>query len=451
MKKLLALLMVLVMAFGTTGALAATDYTNGYTMEMDVNVDKEMASGVLNVMMMGEGVSPEVVSSLLDVVNLACIHVETDTENVNFVANLNEQPMVTMQGTVKEDSVVLVTDVLPSYAFQVNMEGMKMDMAAAQQAEAEFVAALEKVFQDAMASLNATVIAAEPYELAYNEEVTFNYVTVVSVPASQVMTALRDALNQIVDLLDVYMQKTGAQMPEEMNLEELKANLATMPIPEGEQDTPIIISEYVIMEGETAKEGYSYNLVEIADGTDMVYVALAELDKLTDIAVYAGKGEETAEQIYQNAMTGASKAVVLEVAVLEGATDEDMQGSFTMIASGTLIGADVESKAVAEGGCDMTVNLYFFTDQAPMATVNIAMRPLNGEVAAADLTGKTILTPEMLEGENGEAASQALTLELQQSLNTVLVKAVQAAPEQVQALMNAITALQVQPEPTVVE
>ena len=71
-------------------------------------------------------------------------YVETDTENVNFVANLNEQPMVTMQGTVKEDSVVLVTDVLPSYAFQVNMEGMKMDLAAAQQAEAEFVAALEK-------------------------------------------------------------------------------------------------------------------------------------------------------------------------------------------------------------------------------------------------------------------------------------------------------------------
>lgn len=455
MKKLIALVMAVMMAFGATGALAATDYSTGYTMDVKVNVNKELASGIINMMLMGEGVTPEVVSGVLDVVNLAGLHVATDTKNVEVVAKLNEQPMVNFQGTVNENSILMATDMLPSYAISLDQATMKemgmelpqnVDMAAAQQAEKELAAALEKVVADAVSSLNATVISQQPTELPYNEEVVFNYETIVSIPAKDAAEALRNVLTQVIDLLGNYMAASGTQMPEGMDLESLKAELAQLQA--DENAAPIIISEYVIMEGETAREGYSYNMVMVEDETESVYVALAELGNTAEIGVYVGSGEP--EQIAEAAYTGAAEAVVMEITAVEGENAEDAQAMITFVTSGMLIGAYVESKAVAEGGSDMLVELYFLTDQAPMATLNISVRPLTAELAPVDVTGKTVITMADLQGENAANVEQALSVEAQQSVNGLLVKAVTAAPEQVQALMDAISALMVQPEAEVV-
>lgn len=462
MKKIMALVMTLVLAFGTTGALAATDYSNGYTANVTVNVNKDLVSGLLYMLMMDgeDSMSPEAVNALLDVVNLASFDVAADFSNVDMTANLNGQPMARLQGTVSEEGIVMATDLLPTYAIQLDKATMdqmgmqfnaNMDPAKAQQAQQELVAGMEKVLTEAMDSLNPTVLLAEPVEMVYNEDVTFNYVHKVSVPAADAMTALRDALQKVVDLMAAYIQATGIQMPQEMDMAQLKEQLATMPIPEGEENTPIYISEYVIMEGETAKEGYSYSQFEIADGSSVVYVDVAQLMNVVEFGIYAGEGEQTCEEIINAAYSGASKGVVMEMTVEQGETEEDAKVYLSMVIGGMLVGAYVEAAAVAEGGNDMMMELYFLTDQAPMLTLNMACRPLTGEVAKADLTGKTVVSMADLQGENADAVAQALSLEAQQSLNSLLVKAVTAAPEQVQALMNAITALQVQPEPTVVE
>lgn len=450
MKRMMALLMVLVMAFGCTGAMAETDISNGFSMEMKLNVNKDLATAIVALMMGTESINPAQASALLDVVNLSCIHMDTDGKNVNIVANLNEQPVASLQGTVGENSVVLATDVLPSYAFEVMKEDMQMngmdsiqmdaiDPAAMQQAEKEFEEALTNVLNNALASVNATVIAQEACELPYSEEITFNYVTVVSVPAADMLKALCAASGQIVDALDAFLQKIGVQLPEEVNMEELKAEIAAMEIPEEAANTIIYISDYVIMEGETQKEGYAYSLIEIGDGVDMVYVGVTQLDKMAEIFVYAGSANETAEQIYQNALTGASDAFVIELAAMEGETEDHAQAAFTLITSGLMIGADMLAQPNAAGGNDMQVDFYFLTEEAPVATLLCSVLPLEGEVPAADTTGKTVLTADMLEGEGAENVEQAMNLELQQSLNALLVKAIQAAPAEMQALMDSLT------------
>ena len=97
-------------------------------------------------------------------------------------------------------------------------------------------------------------------------------------------------------------------------------------------------------------------------------------------------------------------------------------------------------KAV-DGGMDGKVELYLMNDQEPLMSVDMSVRPLTEKLPAIDLEGKQLINVMQLE-EMDQATAQAIEQDATSGLSGVLINAVTAAPDEIQALMTMAVELQ---------
>lgn len=440
MKKMTALLLVLMMLLGTIGAVAEVDLTNGYSSHVTVNVNKDLTAGILSLMLMnGENQpTPEQVNAVLDLANMMSFDANTDGTNVEVKFNLNDQPIFGMVENVSDDgSLLLYMDMLAGHVISCSAdEAVQLGAQMNQQPDAATQQLVEQIAAEteaAMQNLNVTVVSQQETEMVYND-VTFNYVTVSSIPADEVMTIVSQFM---MDILDAAMQTEANLQTQQavQMLNEVKTKLESLPAKAA--GSTVYITEYVVKDGETVQEGNAYTVYELKIGSYAAYLSVAKLGKLTSLSAFIGKGVETADEIMTAATTGQGDGVVIEMNLEEGETAGSSVFDISVMAKGIPFGAFVET-VPTENGEKSLMELYLLTFDAPMVTINAETTVPGEAVAAIDTTGKKIITFTEMQNMT-EETSNGLTLDAQQGVNAMLVNAVQAAPEQMQILLNALT------------
>lgn len=446
MKKLMALVLAMMLVMSATGVMAA-EMPEKMETKMTVTVNKDLASGILYMMLMGSGEgettpSPELINAVIDMVNKGSIYVVNDSQNVNMEVRVNEMPIATMQEKIGEDgSLMILTDLLPSYVLAADAQEMgtvaTIDPAKMAAAEEKLMAGLKQAAEEEFSAVTVTEVGSEDCEFAYGD-VVFNHVTIKDVDSYGAARALMNMLEKTLGLMETYMQECGMNM-EGMDIASARQPLTEMEMTEEEfAGSTVTLKEYRIKEGDGFKEGYLYQEFCISEEGLTINLSIATQEKACDVFFGMMDGEnKTVEEMVMAANMGQENAVAMELSVIPGETEEEGKFSVQMITGGMMMGMAVDSKA-ADNGYDAVVDLYMLTDEAPMVTLNISTRPYEGEVPAVDITGKTVVN--LLDSE--ALNSEALNLELQQSGNMMLVKLIQAAPVEMQLVLDEITAMQ---------
>lgn len=451
MKKVIALFLALIMMVGCTGAVAEMDLSKGAKMDVSYDLNKDMFTAMMQMMAgteMAEEMPPEVISAVIDLISAIGFSAAFDTEKVQLSINLNEKPILNVEAGMQPDgSIVAASNVLPSFAFTVDAETMnqlkaEMDkamgqfdmekiMAAAEKLEDDFEDALEGVMKNWM-SKDLVKPEAGSYVMA---DITYTKKYTVETDSNEMMVFLQDMLNAIVPLIENFMKEANLPMEEDVFAEMKQDANSVTP---DETPVPVYVTVY---DEAVGHDDYSFVALEMADEQAALAVAIGLYDDNVEGSIYFGEGSyESAEDIINAAYAGQGNAMVMDLAVLQGENDEDMNAVVTMVMGGMYLGYYVETKAV-DGGMDSKVELYLMNDQEPLMSVDVSVRPLTEKLPAIDLEGKQLINVMQLE-EMDQATTQAIEQDAASGLSGVLINAVTAAPDEIQALMTMAVELQ---------
>lgn len=457
MKKFIALLMAVVLMMGASSAMAL-DVNQPMQVDVSLTVDKDGFNQLLS--MSGayessDAPSPEMMDAVIDLISLISMTARSDGENTQMSINLNQKPLAGVQIDMTADGgMAVTTDILPSFAFVVDSRTMNMinsQMAGMisgtpeqmQQAAEKFLLNLEQLVKKEYASMNATVIKQGSASYTY-EGVKFNYVEMKNVAPADATEAFRKICIEGIDLLFTFADEAGIMLPDAESLVEFRDNAMNANVYENNYDKNITfkITEYKIQEGNGFKADYGYTVFEFSTGYQMYYVSVAQLGKKVDLMLcYGGRSSyNTPLAIMMGANSGSPDAYVIDMSFEPGNTAEDMDASMSMMMDGMKMKCDVQSRSDGMGGINMKLDYYLMDVKVPMYTVNYHIAPFTGDIAAVDITGRQqVDVMELASGYVDSDLENALMMDAQNSLSSLLIKAITAAPEQIEALMNEAT------------
>ena len=457
MKKIIALLMALMLLMGTASAMAL-NLDQPMQVDVTLQVDKD---GFNQLMTMSgafeasDAPSPEMMDAVIDLISLISMTARTDGENTQLSVNLNQKPIVSAQIDMTNDGGMAMTcDILPNFAFVMDGKTMSMinsQMASMvsgtpeqmQQAGEKFLLNLEQLLRREYAAMNATVVKSGSASYTY-EGVKFNYVEVKNVAPADGMEAFRKICIEGVDLLFTFADEAGIMLPDAQSLEQFRNEAANANVYENNygEETTVKITEYKIQEGNGFKADYGYTVFEVSNGYQLVYVSVAQLGKDVDLMLcYGGRSSfNTPLAIMMGANSGAPDAYVIEMSFKPGATPEEMTVTMGAMMEGGKMSVVVQSQPDGMGGLNVKLEYYLMSIKTPMITLNYHIAPFAGDIPAVDISGRQqVNMMELASGYMDYDLQNALMTDMQNSLSSLLIKAITAAPEQIEVLMNEAT------------
>ncbi len=467
MSQIGALFMIVVMLF-TGGVAQAPGTPVGQVCEVSYEFNGDILLPLLSLAgeEMPEGFSAETLETVFDLINLISFTAAYDGSTLRMSANLNDEPVATLEGGMTaEGALAFGTNVLPNYMFgmdaetvsQLQAQGQQLlaqfdleKMAAnAAQLEADIMTAVNESLDTFLTDQNATVTMGS-YDL---DGVTFTRQLVYEGTSNDLMELGRDYTLKVIDLVEKFMTDVGLPA-EQLGLADVKAQLSqeTEPVePEAviEEDmsqeaepavpaVPVYVTRYDMAEG-VADNSYVYATLEMADDTAALAAVVYAQGNEGQMTMYFGQGSfASAEEIVNTAYTSPN-AVVMEAAwSIED--KENMSATLSAVTAGVFMGYYVENVAV-DGGTDTLLEMYLLSDEQPLLCVEMSSRPLTEKMAPVSTEGKFVV--DMVQpGQYDDWLSDALEQEAQLGAAKLLVNAIVAAPDEVQALVDAVIAIQ---------
>lgn len=452
MKKVIALFLALMMMVGCTGAMAEMDLSKGARVDINYDLNKDMFMGMIQMAAGSEAMEempPEVISAVMDLISAIGATASFDGETVQINLNLKDKPIVNLEGGMLQDgSLVLATNILPSHALMLDAETMNQAKAEMENAMGQFdvekiMAAAEKLeddFEDALEGIMKNWAAKDLVKQEKGsyvmEDVTYTQKYTVETDSNEMMVFLQDVLNAMMPLLENFVKEANLPVEEDAFAEMKRdANNFTP----DENPIPVYVTVY---DEAVGHDDYSFVALEMADEQAAVAVAIGLYDDNVEGSIYFGEGSyESAEDIINAAYAGQGNAMVMDLAVLQGENDEDMNAVVTMVMGGMYMGYYVETKAV-DGGMDAKMEMYLMSDEAPMMTVDYKLRPLTEKLAPVSVEGKQMVNMLQLNENMDETLADALEKDISTGLSGVLINAVTAAPDEIQAVLNLAVQMQ---------
>lgn len=447
MKKMTALLLALVMALCSTGALAEMDFTQGFTAEVSYELNTDMFVSLME-MTAGSAAMEEMPEEMLEAVfgliNQITLTGAYDNETLNISANLKGTPLITLEGgTLEDGSLALNTNLLPSYALALDAETMgqlkaQMESAMGQIDLEKIMAASEKFQADAMQLMDEAwqAVLSEDYVTEETgtyllEDVTYTRKLTVDTDSNELLVHLQALMVKLVPLMEEYYREIGFPT-EELGFEDMKEAF-TDDIPMDEA-VPMYVNVYDMAKGAVDND-HVYVTLEMADEEAVMAMVVGVYGQEVEASLYFGEGSyASVDEIVNAAYAGTGNAMVMDVAMIISETMEEANAVYSVVTGGIFLGYYVETKPV-DGGVDMDFELYLMTDEAPMMSVKAALRPLTEKLAPVSVEGKELVNLVSL-AEMDEEMEQALTTDMQSALTGVLISAISAAPDEIQAIMN---------------
>lgn len=118
-----------------------------------------------------------------------------------------------------------------------------------------------------------------------------------------------------------------------------------------------------------------------------------------------------------------------------GETEEEKYFLCQMLVKGRFVGYDVRAAKLSDGKKDVGAQFYVKNEEAPLAVVTGSVWPLEEDIVPVSDSGHLIRYADKLTDGEKQELKQAVRL----GMNDVLVRAVQAAPDEMQIVLNAFT------------
>ena len=456
MKKIVALLLSVMLVLGCTGAVAEMDLSNGVSVSATYELNKDMFSALLQLTAgteMAEEIPEEMIAAVIDLLCAINVTAAVDGETLNLNLNLNETPIVTLEGSVLADgSIAAATNVLPSYVFGVDAQTMSQLQAELENAMGQIdvkklEAAAEKLedgVEDVMEGLaekwlNSDKAVQETGKYMMGD-VTYTHMTAIETDSNDLLLFVQDMMNGLIPLLETYFIESGLPV-EEMDFDELKESFAEEITPEADP-IPVYLTIYDEAQG---YDDYAYITFEMADDEGALAMVFAIYDEDVEASIYFGEGNfENVDEIINAAYDGQEFAMVLDVAAVTGETDEEMNVVYSLVTGGMFMGYYVETKPV-DGGVDGRMEMYFMNDETPLLSANVKVRPLTEKLAPVSVENKTLVTIDQLMDMDSEL-EDGIEQDATAALSSLLINAIVAAPDEIQAIMNMAVQMEFQEE-----
>lgn len=454
MKKCLIWLLILLLS--VSGALAAE--TEG-PMKAQYDITLHLEPDMMQIQMFNETglFSDEALSAiaeaqkqqyvaLCDLLNALSFQIKTDADGrLGIYGKLKEKELAALEISVTEEECLIASTLFPNFLLCATAEEMaqKEQMPTLEGVIAATQETLTDLLHDAQASLQAHIKETETGEYAF-EGYVFTEKNVIEMPAEELFQLLQKAQNRLIPLMEkVYAFMGEAENPEAM--EQALADTQEQEMPEEWQGKTLTLVNY-----STADETAAYVEITFAgDGVEEVVKGLGTEDALW-FELYASQEEyRTAEEMLAACEAGAEDVQKLRIELtmaqqielkVEGnptGTYEWLHAHFT---DGTeTLTADVQYGREKEG--------------KPLLSLHVDGKNMQEEMPPFQTDGKEkiyymqLMEPaETTEGEEEipfyeNADSIRFLNDMSTARNGMIIQAILAAPEEVQAYMNAETAL----------
>ena len=410
MKKIIALLMVLCMTCMQQAMLPATAeeaFNGGVTVDVTIAVNEEAVSQLAS--SDAEG-AEAVITPVVSILNNLSFHAVSDGTDGEFSIRLKGQDVAAIAALPSDDGVTILSNLFPGFSIKITPEDLQSIMSSfgtdAMQIDADALLAalmpqIEAISEKIAGSIGETVEASESFE-----GVDFTNYTPINLTARELGTIVLDLAKTIVN---------------EPSLQPVLAN-----IPDFDASK---VDEAIEQFNNTPDE----ELPEVKLG------------------IYGNEAGDVlfAADITSNEQTGTIKMLVSENKMVIQFSAEDQNIFYLTVDLAAGIGTLVISAAsdgmtfsftadfaITEAGAEIAVT--FAMGEIAIFSANISI--VGGGTLSGSLNteGLTELKVSDLLASDGEAL-QNLLMDLQTNgLQNVMVAAMQAMPDEISAVMNAL-------------
>lgn len=461
MKKIGAWLLVFSLVFGCVGALAET--ANNIEFELTLNVNEESFLVAEDTEVLTELIPNwEAISkaqadynkALADLLSLFSIRgiVNPETREEEMSINLNGKALVSINaGMDPEGSWLYDMSLLPSYVFSLTEEEYTQLMAEGDNekltaALMEMAAPAMEIVMECSAAINAKASAPESGEYEF-DGVMYDTKITYTMTGEEYWSIITQAGAKAIPLLEKLLVAMGME-PDEEAMNEAVADIEKAEIPEAlagadyemveytRQDAPQTLYAVMNMENSLVRAGIVFSVGETGMKFNAVGGALSY---------------ESVAQMQQAAAQGAQDVMVVDAELTMKSENE--LTLWVEYVFGEEYQRHVATMQSAEDSGEIIYQLFWDKEKEAVVEVSLKARTTDQEPKLPEIGSKTVLSYlELLESseamasgddENADYATMLLLgNDVSKALSGLLVQAVVAAPEEVQAVMEAFTALE---------
>lgn len=435
MKRLWALLLAGVFIFSCASVYAQEEAASGQRVDvkMQLNLEDE---GMLRAYMdagdgMYESTAPalqQLTKSLAALIQLMDIQILTDDENISLALNLNGKSLFDVRETVQPDgSVLLDSSLMPGIYFSISAQEEEENEQRSQELIRivdEMLALLDEFAEEYIGQMGLDQLTAVAGEYTADGQ-AFPYKAEIAWDAQAFWALYQQYGGRWLTLAEEMLVQLG--MPgDNKALEEAIADLE-------KEEMPKVLGSMKIRTEVYTTQDYTHTCI----------VYLIDIDELSFRLSVREDGEKTyiafsvKEPSYED-NTVMEEAISLQLWVQN--TEQGFLAEGEAVSLGTYTGYHVEMNRKSEQHFDFLYQTFPAKDAAPMCTLTVTGRPYEEPVPQVETDGKEALPVAALEAQYGDEHYSRLQTAVGMGINSLTVQAVVAAPQEIQALLNAVTA-----------
>ena len=423
MKKLFALILVLMLALTCTSALATTVCTK-------VTVDRDLAKEMLP----GFGVPEEqlgTIDAVLAVVNALDVRVTTVADGAQVDLGLNDEDALSLGWATDAEGASVVSTLFPNYILTIKnetieqmMEQMSANMpgAGGEGAGGMDMAAMQEVLDKHFAKwMEACAAAGQPGEPVTVEFEYGNYAFDTMVPVTVDMAAIREATQTLLD--DLLADEAALAMLKGMVQGMSQSNGAEFNPETFEADFKAGFEEWMAHFPDTV----TAELYTNSDGSEPFYMTAesayegSEAPFFTCYMLY--ENEQNLDMGFEMEMTDDETSETATMKAGFALKDTDMKMFFDM--GGMYIGLNISAVEP-----DVVVDVFFMNPDKPLLSVKVEITEDGDRTLPVEADGKTALAIEEIMANGNSAAAQGLYGDIQANgLGALMSVAMQQVPE----------------------
>ena len=430
MKKLIAVLVTVMMAFSCVSALAEgsalldTSMIPSITVDSNIQVNEDAVVSLLAAQGMDED-SMSMVKMLLPLFNGLGEHAVFADNGLQYDLTLNGKDILSFVAEMKDSGIALATDLLPSYVLTLQYETVAklMEQYFAQAEEAAKALDMEALMKAAenIANYAAELIPVYQAAITFGEPVKGEYADLIEGVVFNTEMPLSVDVNAIIAAAKSFTEKVIAD-------ESVKAALKSIEsmIPGGNLNLSDLAMEDVPEEDIPEVSGLVYTITDdegnqIAENTYVVVNAVGKKDNSGNCNTY----------VY---VTANSADVLVEVPAQEVSIEcyvETLEEGYTMNYAITAPGVDIElASAVTmnDAGIGMAAELYVNDIEQPLVTATMDVI-MDGErtKTTADGAKAELALDGLTDEEKSAEVLGAVIMDMMNGMGTVIenIKAVE--------------------------